>query len=100
MEDLPNTRPSTIKPVFPTDQTPDLTPGVQRGRMIRGEFYYPGDPELCKDRAKARRLMRQINNEDERDKRQALIKSLFGSTGPEIYMEVHVKFSISSPLPP
>lgn len=47
-------------------------------RMIAGYPYRPGDAELCKDRANARRQIVKFNNADadDEDTRQSLLKDL------------------------
>ncbi|WP_026691606.1 sugar O-acetyltransferase [Alteribacter aurantiacus] len=62
---------------------------TEKERMIRGEMYRPMDQELFKDRENARALTRQFNQliETDYDKKAALLKELFGSTGEKIYVE-------------
>ncbi|MFK9090391.1 sugar O-acetyltransferase [Bacillus salipaludis] len=61
----------------------------EKEKMINGELYIAADAELVKDRENARRLTRLFNLtfETEGDKRSALLKELFGSTGDNIYIE-------------
>ncbi|MCH1624283.1 sugar O-acetyltransferase [Fredinandcohnia quinoae] len=64
----------------------------EKEKMINGEMYNPGDPELVKGRENARRLMRVFNQtiETEYSKRTEILKELFGSTGNSIYMEPNI----------
>nr|WP_155113459.1 sugar O-acetyltransferase [Metabacillus mangrovi] len=57
--------------------------------MIHGNLYYPGDAELVKDRARARKLVRTFNHteEEKEEERASMLKALFGSTGERIYIE-------------
>lgn len=52
---------------------------TQKQRMIAGYPYRPGDPELCQERAAARRLIYKFNNADpdDEDTRQQVLKDLF-----------------------
>lgn len=52
-------------------------------KMLAGELYDAGDPELCRMRSKARRSTRQFNatTEEERDLRTAILQELFASVG-------------------
>ncbi|MFJ7727620.1 maltose acetyltransferase domain-containing protein [Neobacillus sp. NPDC097160] len=61
----------------------------EKEKMINGELYIAADAELVKERENARRLTRLYNLtlETEGDKRSALLKELFGSTGDNIYIE-------------
>lgn len=62
---------------------------TEREKMIAGEHYNPADPELMQGRLDARRLTRLYNQtvETDAEKRTALLKELFGSTGKNIYIE-------------
>ncbi len=61
----------------------------EKQKMLAGEMYDPADPELLKERERARRLVRLINQtaETEGEKRVELLKELFGSTGKVLYLE-------------
>ena len=50
----------------------------EKEKMIAGEMYNPLDPQLCDERATARKLVRLLNEttEDEYDKRIELFKQL------------------------
>lgn len=56
-------------------------------KMLKGELYNAADPTLIKMRSRARRLIRQFNEERSLPKRTGLLKQLFGSIGPNIYIE-------------
>lgn len=62
---------------------------TEKEKMLNGELYNAADPELLKERVKARRLTRLYNQtlETEESKRTELLKELFGSTGENIYIE-------------
>lgn len=62
-------------------------------KMIAGQLYDAGDRELVEMRRHARVLTEQINacSITQKEKRQQLIKELFGSTGENIYMEPNVR---------
>lgn len=62
---------------------------TEKEKMLAGEGYYAWDEVLMKERENARRLTRYFNEttEMELDKRTALLKELFGSTGESIYIE-------------
>ncbi|WP_026585382.1 sugar O-acetyltransferase [Bacillus sp. J33] len=61
----------------------------EKQKMLAGEMYDPADPELLKERERARRLVRLINQtaETEGEKRAELLKELFGSTGKVLFLE-------------
>ncbi|MGI0118523.1 sugar O-acetyltransferase [Zooshikella sp. RANM57] len=62
---------------------------TEKEKMISGHFYDPSDVELMELRLKARLTTEKLNqtsvaNKEERSK---IIKTLFGSTGENIYIE-------------
>lgn len=61
----------------------------EKEKMINGELYLAGDPQLVEERVNARRLTREFNVtlETENSKRESLLKQLFGSIGKAIYIE-------------
>lgn len=61
----------------------------EKEKMVNGEYYFAGDPELVRDRLNARRLTRLFNEttEKEREKRTEILKELFGSTGQALFIE-------------
>ncbi|MEQ2528799.1 sugar O-acetyltransferase [Robertmurraya yapensis] len=62
---------------------------TEKAKMLDGELYNAGDPELVRDRVNARRLTRLFNEtlETDLDKRTEILKELFGSTGECLYIE-------------
>ena len=56
---------------------------TEKEKMQRGDFYDPGDPELCADRERAQRFMRDYNltTVEDRDVRQVLLKDHLGAIG-------------------
>ncbi|SDL83773.1 sugar O-acetyltransferase [Sediminibacillus halophilus] len=62
---------------------------TEREKMIGGELYNAGDPELVADRKNARRLTRLYNQTAEFDdeRRRDLLKELFGSSGDRFFVE-------------
>jgi maltose O-acetyltransferase len=61
----------------------------EKEKMINGELYLAADPELLRDRKKARKLTRLYNQTLETDdhKRTEILKELFGSTGENLFVE-------------
>lgn len=61
----------------------------EREKMLAGELYDAGDPELSALRRRARQLIRRYNqsDEDEADLRGSLLRELFGATGKSISIE-------------
>ncbi|MGL5347987.1 MAG: sugar O-acetyltransferase [Peptostreptococcaceae bacterium] len=62
---------------------------TEKEKMLKGELYRGFDEALTLERTKARRIMQEFNNSDylEGDKRNELIKELFGSVGESFYIE-------------
>ena len=62
-------------------------------RMLAGEPYDPTAPELVADRARARDLVRRYNatTEAESDRRDALLRELFGVVADEAVVEPPVR---------
>lgn len=62
---------------------------TEKEKMLSGELYQAGDPELVKDRLNARRLTRLFNQSLESDDglRKEILRELFGSTGNNYYVE-------------
>lgn len=62
--------------------------------MVRGEIYCPADDELVAMRTRVRKLAREYNlsDEDEQDRRRALLREIFGSCGSNIYCEPPLRF--------
>lgn len=66
---------------------------TEKEKMLCGELYNPSDPELVKERERARRLTRLYNQilENEINKRTEILRKLFGSTGENIYIEPNLR---------
>lgn len=62
---------------------------TEREKMLAGELYCAGDPELVSLRQRARRLTREFNQSSGEDipARVAILKELFGATGARIEIE-------------
>ncbi|MDD9271605.1 maltose acetyltransferase domain-containing protein [Paenibacillus sp. GCM10023248] len=62
---------------------------TEKEKMLAGELYQASDPQLTKDRENARKWTRLLNEtlETEYERRVELLKQLFGSTGPSLYVE-------------
>lgn len=52
-------------------------------KMIAGEIYRPQDEDLRKIRTRSKEFQYRFNQEQDSDKRSAIIKEWFGSTGGE-----------------
>jgi len=61
----------------------------EKQKMLNGELYHAADPELTRERIKARELTRLFNQslETENNKRTEWLKELLGSTGENLYIE-------------
>lgn len=62
---------------------------TEKEKMLSEELFYPDNPELEAERNHARSITRLFNQttEIELEKRTDLLKSLFGSTGENLYIE-------------
>lgn len=62
---------------------------TEKEKMLAGEPYRASDAQLVQERLACRRKARQYNNADDADlqRRDAIVKSWFGSTGESIYVE-------------
>lgn len=58
-------------------------------KMISGQYYNPNDPELVERRLKTRLATEKLNQTSmmKPEERAQIIKSLFGSTGKNVYIE-------------
>ena len=65
---------------------------TEKEKMIAGDLYFAGDPELVADRKDARVKMRAINSETDAAKRETIVKSTFGKTGSHVYIEPTISF--------
>lgn len=59
----------------------------EKEKMLAGQLYDAGDSDLLAMRLHARKQITLFNNEEDRQKRKEIIKSLFGSTGDNLLME-------------
>ncbi|THE16282.1 chorismate mutase [Enterococcus hirae] len=69
-----------------------MTIKSEKEKMIAGELYFAGDPELVADRKFARNQSKMINQAETSELRSQLIKEIFGRTGEKIYMEPMINF--------
>jgi maltose O-acetyltransferase len=62
---------------------------VQKEKMLSGELYDPLDPLLTSERRRARDLLHEFNHsrEGEQEKREQLLRELFGSSGERTWIE-------------
>lgn len=62
---------------------------TEKEKMLAGEMYDSQEPELLKEKSRARRLTRLFNQslETEKEERMSILKDLFGSTGKNISIE-------------
>lgn len=67
---------------------------TEKEKMIAGILYDAFDSDLIKDRKYARQLAIEYNrtNEDEKDKRQDILKKLLGSIGENVNLEPDIRF--------
>lgn len=69
--------------------TPPAPLQTEKEKMLAGETYYAADPELVRERLRARRLTRLFNDsrETEESQRLVLLKRLFGGSGENLVIE-------------
>jgi maltose O-acetyltransferase len=62
---------------------------TEREKMLAGELYDPFDPELARDRDRARDLCQDLNatREGDRDLRRRILADLFGRGGDSVWMQ-------------
>lgn len=67
---------------------------TEREKMLSSVLYDPMDPDLTRQRDKARRVSAQFNQTDEGDpgERRKLLEELLGAFGEDSEMNPHVKF--------
>ena len=77
---------------------PTLT-GVEYQRMIAGELYAPGDPELVAARARARSLEFRFNHTppERADERDRILRELLGTVGESVEIEptLHCDYGVN-----
>ncbi len=61
----------------------------ERDKMLAGEFYDPFDPELVRDRDRARNLCLDLNatREEQREERRRILRELFGVGGETVWLQ-------------
>lgn len=62
---------------------------TEKQKMLAGELYLATDPELVRDRLRARHLTRDYNatQPEASEQRVAIIRQLFGTVGPHVEIE-------------
>ena len=62
---------------------------TEKMKMLAGQFYRTADPELMRERARARRLTREYaqTEMEEQGRRAELLRALFGSLGENVWIE-------------
>ena len=62
---------------------------TEKEKMLSEELYNASDPELVKERLKARLLMKELNDsrEDEENKRERIIKELIPNSGDNLDLQ-------------
>ena len=62
---------------------------TEKEKMLAGELYQAGDPELVADRLRARKLVKTFNDSDPGDTeyRVSLIRKIFGKAGKNFWVE-------------
>ena len=62
---------------------------TEKEKMLDGELYRATDPELAAGRLRARLLTKKLNDsrEDEKDKRERIIKELIPNAGKHLWLE-------------
>jgi len=61
----------------------------EREKMLAGDLYLPGDPELVRERERARDLLERLNTSREPDQefRRELLKQLLGRGGDSVWLQ-------------
>jgi maltose O-acetyltransferase len=62
---------------------------TEKEKMLAGELYNAGDPQLVMERRRARNLLKEFNDslDEETEKRRILLTELFGAMGAFIAIE-------------
>ncbi|MFT4856367.1 MAG: maltose O-acetyltransferase [Algoriphagus sp.] len=62
---------------------------TEKEKMLAGEWYQAGDPELVNERLQARKITKALNDSDpkEVELRADLVKKLVGSSGKNFWIE-------------
>ena len=58
----------------------------EKEKMLAGEFYRAGDPELTADRYRAERLLRAYNSADTDKERTTIVRELLGFVGEDVVL--------------
>ena len=60
-----------------------------KDKMLKGEYYVSWDEELTREREKAKDILFEFNNTKPslREEREKIIRSLFGKTGKNCWIE-------------
>jgi maltose O-acetyltransferase len=68
---------------------PDPVNSSERQKMLAGQLYDPGDPELVAARARARDLCQDLNatREAQQAERRKILRDLFGAGGETVWMQ-------------
>jgi len=68
---------------------PDPVNSSERQKMLAGQLYDPGDPELVTARARARDLCQDLNatREAQHAERRKILRDLFGAGGETVWMQ-------------
>jgi maltose O-acetyltransferase len=68
---------------------PDPVNASEQQKMLAGQLYDPGDPELVAARARARDLCQDLNatREAEQAERRRILRELFGAGGETVWMQ-------------
>jgi maltose O-acetyltransferase len=62
-------------------------PRTEKQKMLAGELYRAGDPELLAERLRCRELTREFNRAPDRTARAAVLERLFATTGEDVLIE-------------
>jgi maltose O-acetyltransferase len=67
----------------------DETARTERDRMLAGELYDPFDPELARNRTRARDLCQALNatRDADEEQRRRLLLDLFGAGGSDVWVQ-------------
>lgn len=62
---------------------------TEKEKMLGGKLYQAGDPELLKERLRARKLLQKFNHSDPEDSsfRKEILRNLFGKIGENFWVE-------------
>lgn len=71
---------------------------TEKEKMLAGEMYRASDPLLVKERKRCKEKIRAFNqtNEEEKDRRNEILKDLLGSSGKNVRMKANLRFDYGS----